>query len=154
IDGASQQHPRLLASRNDFAAIADSLSSDPFRKQVADAIIAQANALDHARPVEHKLVGRRMLGQSRLCLERVMTLAMAFHLPGKKQYADRGRQEMLAAARFSDWNPSHFLDVAEMTCGLAIGYDWLYDQLDDGNRREIRAAIVEKSLRLPFETKY
>ena len=31
---------------------------------------------------------------------------------------------MLTAARFEDWNPSHFLDVAEMTFALAIGYDW------------------------------
>jgi hypothetical protein len=36
---------------------------------------------------------------------------------------------MLAAAAFSDWNPSHFLDVAEMTAALAIGYDWLYEEV-------------------------
>ena len=30
---------------------------------------------------------------------------------------------MLAIAQFADWNPSHFLDVAEMTMGMAIGYD-------------------------------
>ena len=61
---------------------------------------------------------------------------------------------MLAAARFNDWNPSHFLDVGEMTFALAIGYDWLFDQLDEPSRKEIRTAIVEKGLKIPFETKF
>jgi hypothetical protein len=41
-----------------------------------------------------------------------------------------------------------------MTFALAVGYDWLYDQLDAASRKEIRNAIVEKSLKLPFETKH
>src|SRR4029078_10555911 len=45
-----------------------------------------------------------------------------------------------------------FLDVAEMTFGLAVGYDLLYEQLDDAARREIRIAIVHKCLRVPFDT--
>ena len=79
---------------------------------------------------------------------------MAYHLTGDVHHAERCRQEMLAAARFSDWNPSHFLDVAEMTFALAIGYDWLYDQLDEASRKEIRTAIVEKGVAVPFETKH
>ena len=51
--------------------------------------------------------------------------------------------EMKAVAAFPDWNPSHFLDVAEMTNALAIGYDWLYDDLTPTDRATIRAAIVE-----------
>ena len=53
---------------------------------------------------------------------------------------------MLAVARFSDWNPSHFLDTGEMTFALAVGYDWLYDQLGEASRAEIRKAIVEKGV--------
>lgn len=54
---------------------------------------------------------------------------------------------MLAAAAFADWNPSHFLDVAEMTAALGIGYDWLYEELSEEDRRGIREAIVEKGLK-------
>ena len=38
-------------------------------------------------------------------------------------------KELRAAAAFPDWNPSHFLDTAEMTHAFAIGYDWLYEGL-------------------------
>jgi hypothetical protein len=154
IDQSKHAHPRLLATREHLANLPQSVAKDPLRKELADAIVKEATALCDVAPVERTLQGRRLLFVSRQCVQRVLTLATAYHLTHDTRYADRCRKEMLAAARFSDWNPSHFLDVGEMTFALAIGYDWLYDQLDDASRKEIRTAIVEKSLKLPFETKY
>ena len=71
-------------------------------------------------------------------------------MTGEKRYSDRAEAEMLKAASFSDWNPSHFLDVAEMTAALAIGYDWLYPKLSETSRRTIRTAILEKGLKPSF----
>ena len=53
---------------------------------------------------------------------------------------------MLVAAKFKDWNPSHFLDTAEMTTALAIGYDWLYAVIKPADRKTIRDAIVQLGL--------
>jgi hypothetical protein len=50
---------------------------------------------------------------------------------------------MKAAAAMSDWNPSHFLDTAEMTMALAVGYDWLYARLTLAEREVVRNAIVK-----------
>lgn len=69
-------------------------------------------------------------------------------MTGDDQFKERAEQEMLAAAAFPDWNPSHFLDVGEMTAALAIGYDWLYDALPPASRAIIRQAIVEKGLKM------
>lgn len=154
IDSATHAHPRLLATADELRGLAASASKDPLKKAIADTVIQQASALDNAEPVKRELQGRRLLSVSRRCAQRVLTLAAAYHLTDDAKFATRAQKEMLAAARFSDWNPSHFLDVAEMTFALAIGYDWLYDQLDDAARKEIRTAIVEKSLKLPFETKF
>jgi hypothetical protein len=154
IRDCRKDHPRLLATRRDLTSLAESLKKDPLRKQLADVLVEQAKLLLDARPVERQMEGRRLLHISRQCARRVLVLATAFYLTGDDGYAERAKVEMLAASRFSDWNPSHYLDVAGMTLGLAIGYDWLYDQLDADSRSEIRTAIVEKGLRLPFETKY
>jgi hypothetical protein len=151
---ASTDHPRLLANEADFAQLRAALDDDPLRKQLADAVIRQADSMHSVPPVERRLQGRRLLGQSRRCVKRVVTLAMAYQLTGDRRYVDRCRQEMSAAARFSDWNPSHFLDVAEMTFALAIGYDWLHGELDSSSREEIRTAIVDKGVSLPFETRH
>jgi hypothetical protein len=64
----------------------------------------------------------------------------------EKKYFDRAEKEMLAIAAFSDWNPSHFLDVAEMTMALSIGYDWLYKDLSAASGAVIKAAIIQKGL--------
>lgn len=97
-------------------------------------------------PVELIKIGRRLLDKSREALRRLFLLSYAARLTGDARYARRAESEMLAIADFSDWNPSHFLDVAEMTMGMAIGYDWLYDKLPDGSRARIRNAIVSKGL--------
>ena len=54
---------------------------------------------------------------------------------------------MLAVSAFPDWNPSHFLDVAEMTMGVAIGYDWLYGQMTPRERKTVAQAIIDKGLK-------
>ena len=92
-----------------------------------------------------------MLETSRTTLKRVLYLALAHRLTGRQRYTQRAQEEMLAAVRFEDWNPSHFLDVAEMTAALAVGYDWLYETLEPKAREEIKKAIVEKGLRVSLE---
>lgn len=54
---------------------------------------------------------------------------------------------MLAVAAFPDWNPSHSLDVGEMTAALALGYDWLFEVLTPAARARIRAALVGLGLK-------
>ncbi|MFR5872071.1 MAG: heparinase II/III family protein [Alistipes sp.] len=99
---------------------------------------------------ERVVVGRRLLATSRENLRRILFLGFAYRMTGEKRYSDRAEAEMLKAASFSDWNPSHFLDVAEMTAALAIGYDWLYPKLSETSRRTIRTAILEKGLKPSF----
>jgi Heparinase II/III-like protein/Domain of unknown function (DUF4962) len=153
IQTSPPDHPRLFATREQLTGLPKTLDRDPLRRQLADAIIAAANRLQDVPPIERKLIGRRLLDKSRTCVDRVTTLAMAYYLTGDVKHVERCRQEMLAAARFSDWHPQHFLDTAEMTFALALGYDWLYDQLDEASRNEIRNAIVQKGVRLPFDSK-
>lgn len=154
IGKVSPQHPRLFARRSDFLALRESLKSDPLRRMAADAVISQADRLEEIPPFERTLQGRRLLGESRRCVKRTLTLSMAYQLTGEDRYVQRCKEEMLAAARFDDWNPSHFLDVAEMTFALAIGYDWLYEKLDDASRTEIRKAIIDKGVNLPFTSRH
>jgi hypothetical protein len=154
LDPARSPHPRLLTSPAGLQAVRHSLNEDPLRRLLANTVIRQADLLLDVAPITRTLQGRRLLGQSRTCVQRVTTLAMAFHLTEDLRYARRAEKEMLAAARFEDWNPSHFLDVAEMTFALAIGYDWLFDQLDDSARIEIGDAIIQKGVSLPFTTSH
>ena len=96
--------------------------------------------------------GRRLLGTSREVLKRVFWLSYTYRAHGGEEYARRAVDEMLAASSFTDWNPSHFLDVGEMTMALSIGYDWLYDMMSVGERKTVAEAIIEKGLKPALNT--
>ena len=69
-----------------------------------------------------------------------------YRMTGDRRFATRATQEMLAAAAYPSWYPAHFLDTAETTTALGIGYDWLYNTLSPADRQTIRQALVSKSL--------
>ena len=141
-----REHPRLIGLPEDLARVKRLIAGDAKAAAVYRYVKRQADKLLDASPIEYKLIGPRLLDKSRTCLNRVYTLATVYRIDGDRRYADRAIREMLTAAAFRDWNPKHFLDTAEMTHALAIGYDWLFDVLSAGDRRTIRQAIVDKGL--------
>lgn len=140
-------HPRLFATEERWEEVAQSLENSVELQNMLAALRTAADALEKVAPRERVMTGRRLLSVSREVLRRVMVLGSVYRLTGEERYFERARVELLNAAAFSDWNPSHFLDVAEMTLGLAVGYDWLYDELSEKDRQTLRNAILEKGLR-------
>ena len=147
LQSLRSEHPRLLASDDRIREIRTLLKSDAGAKRIYERLRADAVKIEAVAPVEHKLIGPRLLDQSRRALERIYTLALLYRITDEKRYRDRAVKEMRAAADMPDWNPSHFLDTAEMTHAMAIGYDWLYRALSVEERLWIRRAIVEKGLK-------
>ena len=111
------------------------------------------NIIDE-KPVERIIYGERLLRQSRECFRRVFYLSYAWRITNDDKYLKRATKELLAVSRFTDWHPSHFLDVAELTTAVSIGYDWLYNGLSDKDRKELATAILEKGLNPSLDTKY
>ncbi len=139
-------YPRLIVGADAWTSLAARRKADPDLDRFATLLLERARR-DLERPtLEYKLEGRRLLGVSRELIRRVLQWAFAYRVAGDAVFLDRARREMLAVAAFADWNPNHYLDVAEMTAGLAIGYDWLFDDLPADARTKIRQAIVEKGI--------
>lgn len=111
-----------------------------------DYIIRRANQMLEQPVAKYKKQGKRLLSISRTVLERVLFCSYGYLTTNDTKYAMRAEQEMIAAASFDNWNPSHFLDVAEMTTALALGYDWLFDCLSEASRTTIANAIIQKGL--------
>lgn len=132
-------HPRLFASRLDFDRIVSEKEGDTLKAHAAARVRERAEFLLAKKPLEREMVGRRMLMVSRAALYRISTLAMAYRISGDRRFLDKATAEMKSVCAFPDWNPSHFLDVAEMSLAVSIGYDWLYNDLD----AEVRAGIFD-----------
>ncbi len=147
MQNLSPTHPRLFLNQKGEADLKAKIARNPSLQPLADRIVETAAEFLTLPPVERELEGRRLLDVSRTALSRITHLSMAYRLTGEEKYARRAIQEMTAAAGFSDWNPSHFLDTAEMTAALGLGYDWCYSAMSPEERDLIAHAILEKGLR-------
>ncbi|MGQ9523836.1 MAG: heparinase II/III domain-containing protein [Armatimonadota bacterium] len=140
------RHPRLIVLDVDVQRIKNLARTDPAVSRLLESVIRSAERTLNAPTVQYKLIGPRLLNESRGAVNRVYFLASAYRLTGDTRFAERARRELIAAANLPDWHPSHFLDTAEMCHAVGIGYDWLYQYLSPEDRMVIRRAIVEKGL--------
>jgi len=140
-----RDHPRLLMTLTDERRLKELSATTPLLAALGGALSADADAMLRD-PVLEPGAGWKTLNMASLCQLRVHTLALAWRLTGKAAYADRAVKEMQAAAAMPDWSTNQ-LQIANLTAALAVGYDWLYPQLDPGGRERIRQVIVAKALR-------
>lgn len=145
-------HPRLILDDDAVARVRHIVRADLHAGRWYAALRSEAEALLEQPPSEYEIPdGRRLLSVSRRVKERVRTLALVYRLDGERRYCERVWDEVAAAAGFVDWNPSHFLDTAEMTHALALAYDWLYDRWDEGQREVMCQAMITHGLEPALE---
>ena len=147
-------HPRLLLPKGTEKKLLKQINRDAVWKEIHTATLGEADRIITLPVNERIKTGMRLLAVSRENLRRIFILSYAYRMTGQEKYLVRAEQEMLKAASFSDWNPSHFLDVGEMTMALGVGYDWLYPALSEASRKTIREAIVEKGFKPSYDTAY
>ncbi len=148
LAGLRAEHPRLLFTKEDARRVRSLAQREPLLARLIELNRLNAEKMLGERPVRYEIPdGKRLLAQSRYCLQRVAAMAMAYRLTGDRKFVDGALKDMTIAAGFKDWNPRHFLDTAEMTTALAIGYDWLFDALTEEQKQTIRGAIVRLGLR-------
>lgn len=150
----SNVHPSLLIQQGDEQLVKLAIKKSPELKIIHDIIISQSDSLLDMPCLKYEKIGYRLLDVSRECLRRVFYLSYSYRITGENKYAARAESEMLAVCAFADWNPSHFLDVAEMTMGVAIGYDWTFNYLPEKSKKIISNAILTNGLNPSFNEKY
>ncbi|MCE4049551.1 heparinase II/III domain-containing protein [Bacillus sp. Au-Bac7] len=144
----NKQHPRIMATENDFQKIKEDIKLDSYSKQWYETLSEDANnLLNQPLSSYEKNDGIRILSVSQTVLDRTITLSLMYQITGDWHYAERAWKELEKVSGFQDWNPSHFLDTAEMATAVAIGYDWLYDYLRPKQKAVLENAIIEKAFR-------
>lgn len=99
-----------------------------------------------------------LLDQARAVLQRVYTLGLLHLLTAtpplfaeQTPWAERGIAELLAVARWNTsigWNPkAHFLDTAELSHAVGVGYDWLFHAMNSSARAAVGGVLLANGLR-------
>ncbi len=141
------EHPRLFATAADWERLKKEIPGRPELGKWHRDLLRRADDL-LTRPAETYRIpdGKRLLSVSRSVLSRTKILAYAFRMTGDVRYRERLWTELDAVGSFPDWNPKHFLDTAEMTHAVAVGYDWLHADWSPERRERLRGMIVSMGL--------
>jgi hypothetical protein len=128
------------------------IADDPLAKDLQSFVVRRAEMVLRERTCEYRIPdGKRLLSEARSALHHVLYCGWAWRTTGDVRFKERAIRELDAACALKDWNPSHFLDTAEMATAVAIGYDWLYPTLNDEQKRRYEDALLGKALKVVGE---
>lgn len=142
--------PRLILTPAIEKSLKAKLKSDPLVKNYYAAMKLNAAQIQKEPLLTREVIGRRLLSTSREMLYRMNVLCMVYRIEKDPAILRRIDEEVKAVAGFTDWNPSHYLDVAEMSMALAIALDWAGDGLPRTTVDLMKDALIEKGIRPSF----
>lgn len=140
-----EAHPKLLATQSEFNKLKKNMKKDEnliiwFEtfKEEADKIL-EKDIVTYEKPDGLRL--------KTLAAEYIVDLSFMYKITGDTKYAERAWKEIEnVCLNYEDWSDEHLLDTANISFGIAIGYDWLYDYLTSEQRSIIEVASKEKAL--------
>ena len=151
-------HPRVLISKEGFddirKKVTEQSASNRFLTEITNYIITRADRyVLTPTNITYTLdaSGTRLLTQSTNAFRQLALLAYAYQVTGQTKYVTACRKILRDVCAFSDWHPSHFLDTAEMSFGVALAYDWLYYVLPTEEKVAIKNALIEYGLKAGFQ---
>ena len=142
-----KSQPRLVMNRSTERNLKKKLKSDPVIQNMFKAIQLNAANIQNEPLLERRKIGRRLLSVSREMLYRMNMLGMVYRIEKDPVILQRINDEVVAVSEFSDWNPSHFLDVAEMAMAVAIALDWTAGDLPKSTIELAQTALIEKGIK-------
>lgn len=142
-----KSQPRLVLNAAFERNLKKKLKTDPVIQNMYNAIHLNAAEIQNKPFLERIKTGRRLLSVSREMLYRMNMLGMVYRIDKDPKVLQRINDEVIAVCNFSDWNPSHFLDVAEMSMAVAIALDWTAGKLPKSTIELAQNALIEKGIK-------
>ncbi len=148
-----KQSPRLVLNSTIEKNLKKKLKTDPVIQNMYKAIQLNAAKIQKQPLLERIKTGRRLLGVSREMLYRINMLGMVYRIEKDPKILQRINEEVVAVCNFSDWNPSHYLDVAEMSMAVAFALDWTAGKLPKSTIELAKTALIEKGIKPSYNKK-
>lgn len=143
--------PRLVLNSEIEKELSRKLKTDPVTRNMYSAIKLNSSEILTKPFLQRKMDGKRLLGVSREMLYRMNMLGMVYRIEKDREILSRINDELIAVCNFSDWNPSHFLDVAEMSMAVAIAIDWTANKLPKSTIELAKTALIEKGINPSYD---
>lgn len=146
----AENHPRLLMDADDFTALKAKIDANSsanltlLHNTIMSVCNDKGGMATSALTYKLDASNKRILDVSRSALLRIFTCAYAYRMTGETKYLTHAENDINTVCDFSDWNSKrHFLDVGEMAVAVALGYDWLYNELSESTKTKAANAILK-----------
>ncbi len=146
----NRQTPRLILTPELEKNLRLKLKSDPLVQNFYKYLKEEAGLILQKPLLKHELEGFRLLAVSREMAERMGILCMVYRIEKNPLILKRIDAELQAVCNFKEWNPQHFLDVAEMSFAVAIATDWAGEALPGSTLKLAKKSIIEKGIMPSF----
>ena len=138
-------HPRLFLSEKEFASMRSRINSTTDQRLIDMHAQYMAWAEEFAEKQEEFVFERNASGNilhvSRNAFAQIVSCAYAYRFCKDVKYLHHAENVLVAVCDFDHWNQSHYLDVANMSMAVSIGYDWLYDKLKNTTKAKCEYAL-------------
>jgi hypothetical protein len=142
--------PRLVLTPAIEKTLKSKIKTDPVVKSYYAAMKLSAKEIVTRPVLTRNVVGRRLLGTSREMLSRMTVLSLVYRIDKDPAILKKINDELVAVCNFTDWNPSHFLDVAEMSMAVAFAVDWVGNALPKSTLELAKTTLIKKGLEPSF----
>ena len=146
----AKKSPKLFLTPSVEKNLKQKLQSDPLVQGYYQYLKKEADLIRKQPLLKRELEGFRMLAVSRNMIERMSILCMVYRIEKDPEILQRIDEELKAVCNFSDWNPQHFLDIAEMAFGVALAIDWVGEALPAATVEMAKTSLIEKGIEPSF----
>lgn len=143
----SKHGPKLILTPAIEKQLRKDVKSDSVVKSMYQAIRLNAQQIMKEPLLQHKKIGKRLLAVSREMLYRMNVLCIIYAIDKDKNILNRINKELVDICNFKDWNPSHFLDVAEMSMAVSLAIDWTNGELPKQTIELAKVSLIEKGIK-------
>ena len=140
-----KEHPRLLCTPEQWEYNMNLYKNgDSYLTQTVNNVLREADTYLTIGDSKYELYdGQRLVRNERFAIKYC---AFAYAVTGEQKYFDRMYRAIEVASSWPDWNPSHWLDVAEMAYAYAIAYDLCYDNFTEAQKRVLRNGLMKNGI--------
>lgn len=144
-----QKHPRILMDSEKLEEIKSLYQTDPTMHEWGNNVIKRADEIMGEPNYTYPLTGSDFEQVSE-AVNDIVEICLAYHLTGNERYVGRVWSFIKNVCDLRTWNPYGYLDVAELCYVTAIGYDWLYYQWTEEQRKFIEETLYDKGVHLTY----
>lgn len=146
----AKSSPKLILTRQVEKELKTKLKTDLLVKNYFNYLKSESERILTEPLLKHELEGFRLLAVSRKLVERMTILCMVYRIEKSEVVLRRIDEEISTVCAFEDWNTQHYLDVAEMSFGVALGIDWAGQWLPKETVSLAKKALIENGIKPSF----